>query len=164
MPETMIDQFIKSRRGDGKNQTAVILNQLKAHYSENQGWMQARVLVKNLVNTGVIPEGPALSRLLGDLERGKIIERCEKVIPSKRSKPDKKKPSVFYRISHLAYLDNSSPSKDTVHAMKVYMHEQQLALMVMKKSLENHGLLDEVEKIKMSDEFIRYRKFIDEYR
>ncbi|MGA2913117.1 MAG: hypothetical protein ABSE07_06340 [Methanoregula sp.] len=167
MPETMISYFMKTRKGEGKHQARVIINFLQKYYSDKQGWVRARDIVQNLVREGIIPEGPALFRILKDLESVHIIERREEIIPSSRSKPNKKKPSVFYRMSHTAYIDRvlTSQERDSVeHSMKVRLHEQQFDLTVAKKVLENHGLLEEYEKMKDDDEFANYRKFIEEYR
>jgi hypothetical protein len=158
---------MKTRKGEGKHQARVIINFLQKYYSDKQGWVRARDIVQNLVREGIIPEGPALFRILKDLESVHIIERREEIIPSSRSKPNKKKPSVFYRMSHTAYIDRvlTSQERDSVeHSMKVRLHEQQFDLTVAKKVLENHGLLEEYEKMKDDDEFANYRKFIEEYR
>jgi hypothetical protein len=167
MPENMISYFIKTRKGDGKRQCQSIIDFLQKGYSEKGGWVQARDIVENLVKGGVIPEGPALFRILRDLESVHVIEKRSEIVPSSRSKPDKQKPSVFYRMSHTAYIDSvlTSQERDSVeHSMKVRMHEQQFDLMVAKKVLENHGLLEEFESMKEDDEFANYREFIEDYR
>jgi hypothetical protein len=167
MPETMISYFMKTRKGAGKLHTQAIIDFLQKRLSDNQGWVQVRDIHENLVKSKKIPEGPALFRILADLTRFKITERREEIIPSSRSKPNKQKSSVFYRMSHAAYIDRvlTSQERDSVeHSMKIRMHEQQFDLTVAKKVLENHGLLKEFERMKDDDSFANYREFIEDYR
>ena len=173
MPENLISYFLKTRKGDGERQAQEVIDFLRKRFSDNEGWVQVKELQKKLVKnknlekSKRIPEGPALFRLLADLDFFRVIERREKIIPSSRSKPNKKKPSVFYRMSHTAFIDSvlTSQERDSVeHSMKVRMHEQQFDLTVAKKVLENHGLLEEYEQMKNADEFANYRKFISDYR
>jgi len=167
MPENMISYFLKTRKRAGKCHSESIIDFLQKRLSDNQGWVQVRDIHENLVKSKKIPEGPALFRILADLTRFKIIERREEIIPSSRSKPNKKKSSVFYRMSHGAYIDRVLTAEERVsveHSMKIRMHEQQFDLTVAKKVLENHGLLEEFERMKDTDEFANYRKFIEDYR
>jgi hypothetical protein len=167
MPENLIEYFMRTRKRDGKRQTQEILDFLRNRVSINDGWVQVRDIQENLVKGKKIPEGPALFNLLRDLTKYQIVERREKIVPYSRSNPDKQKKSVFYRLSHLANIDQFFVTEviDKVkHSMKIRMHEQQLDLMVAKKVLENHGLTEEFEQMKKSDEFANYREFIEDYR
>jgi len=167
MPENMISYFMKTRKGDGKRQAQAIIDFLQKRSSYKNGWVQARDIVENLVKGGIIPESPRLFLLLDDLTESHVIERREEIVPTSRSKTDKQKPSVFYRMSHLAYIDSHLTSEErdrAEHSMKVRLHEQQLDLMAANKVLENHGLTEELEQMKKSDEFANYREFIEDYR
>lgn len=168
MPETMISYFMKTRKGAGKLHTQAIIDFLQKQLSDYNGWVQARDLHEKLVRREKkIPEGPTLFRILADLTSYKVIERHEEIIPSSRSKPNKQKSSVFYRMSHAAYIDRvlTSQERDNVeHSMKIRMHELQFDFMAAKKVLENHGLFEEFERMKENDEFANYREFIEDYR
>lgn len=167
MPENMISYFLRTRKRAGKRHAESIIDFLQNRLTDNKGWVQVRDIDENLVKSKKIPEGPALFRILADLTRYNIIERREEIIPSLRSKPNKQKSSVFYRMSYAAYIDRilTAQERDRVeHSMKVRMHEQQFDLTVAKKVLENHDLIEEFERMKNSDEFANYRKFIEDYR
>jgi hypothetical protein len=75
MPENIISYFMKTRKGNGKRQTQAIIDFLKERLSVDGGWVQAKDIQKNLVKTKIIPPGPALFRLLEDLEIYRVIER-----------------------------------------------------------------------------------------
>ena len=167
MPIDLVTYFLLTRKGDGKRRTQEILDFLRERVSINNGWVQARDLHENLVKGKKIPEGPALFRLLADLTKYQIIERREEIVPYSRSSPGKQKRSVFYRLSFLVDITQklTSEERDRIeHSMKTRMHEQQFDFMVAKKVLENHGLVEEYERMKDADEFANYRKFIEDYR
>jgi hypothetical protein len=167
MPESLISYFMKTRKRDGKQHTQIIIDFLQKRLLDNEGWVQAKDIHKNLVKNKKIPEGPALFNLLRGLTKYRVIERREEIISTSRSKPGKEKPSVFYRLSHLANLNHFSNPEvidEVKHSMKIRMHEQQFELIVAKKVLKNHGLVEEFEQMKNADEFANYRKFIDDYR
>jgi hypothetical protein len=167
MPETLILHFMRTRKRGGKQHAQAIIDFLQNRFSDNDGWVQAKDIHKSLVKGKKIPEGPILFNLLRDLTRYRVIERRENIVPSSRSRPNKQKPSVFYRLSHLASIDCCLMPDiiDKVKkSMKVRMHEQQFDFMVARKILENHGLLEEFERMKDADEFANYRKFIEDYR
>jgi hypothetical protein len=167
MTENLIEHFMKTRKGRGKQNTQAILNFLRYRLDCNNGWVQTRDLHTYLVDEP-IPEGPTLFNLLRDLTRYQVIERREEIVPTSRSRPNKTKSFVYYWLSHLAFVESIlSPEEHAKveRAMKIRMHELQLELVAAKKVLENHNLMSEYwQMIHVSDEFANYRKFLQDLR
>jgi hypothetical protein len=107
----MVDQFIRSRKGRGKEYFEIL-----AHYfidemyemniriddvcfetaSEDAGWIRSSKIEHDLL--GEIPHRTTLFRLLADMVDAEILQKKIVVEKLSRSSDKKQKPSVYYRL------------------------------------------------------------------
>jgi hypothetical protein len=97
-----INIYFKSRKSlQSRQNSQSILKYLLDIHDKNpkNGWVQAKQLVAELVNSGKFESDTALFRQLQELTKHKLISRSEKIEQGPRSLAGKKKPSVYYKIN-----------------------------------------------------------------
>ena len=154
--EPLTEYFIKTRKGRGKEYAKQILEFLNDSSTEGDGWVQTKDLYDLFVRNGDIPEGPTLFRILSDLVSFKIIDRNEKIVTSSRSRADKKKKSVFYRLyPSIAMLSHYSEEEQNNALKKWQLQFLELHIdhTIALKLIEKNNLNQEYERMREHDEY-----------
>jgi hypothetical protein len=153
--EPLTEYFIKTRKGKGKEYAKQIFRCLEKRSCEGDGWVQAREFVNFFVKNQKIPQ-LTLFRILNDMISFKILEKIERIVPSSRSRADKKKKSVFYRLyPSIAILSHYSEEEQD-HALKKWqlqLLELHIDHTIALKLIEKNNLTHEYERMKEHDEY-----------
>ena len=109
--EIMMGQFIRSRKGKGKEYFEILAwyfmdemydmdmrprDAVWMTARKNRGWIRSSKIEDDL--SEVIPHRTSLFRLLADMVDAKILQKKEVIEKKMRSSTTKKKPSVYYRM------------------------------------------------------------------
>lgn len=154
--EPLTDHFIKTRKGKGKLYTTEILEFLEEKFKDSDGWVQSKDLYHHFVKNGNIPEGTTLYRILDDLVFYKIVDKMGEVVSYSRSRDDKKKKSVFYRLNpSITALSHYSDDERNTALKKWQLQFLELHIdhVIALKLIEKHNLNQEFEWMKEHDEY-----------